>query len=93
MTLSAVLRRMDLDVVPHGFRATFKTWASECTAFPRDVVEVALAHVIEGKVEGAYMSGDLFIKRATLMQAWSEFCTCVPSATVVTSIRKASSAR
>jgi integrase len=93
MTLSSVLRRMDLDAVPHGFRATFKTWASECTAFPRDVVEVALAHVIEGKVEGAYMRGDLFIKRAKLMQAWSEFCTRAPSATVVTSIRKASPAR
>lgn len=93
MTLSSVLRRMDLDAVPHGFRATFKTWASECTAFPRDVVEVALAHVIEGKVEGAYMRGDLFIKRAKLMQAWSEFCTRPPSASVVTPIRKAGSAR
>jgi integrase len=88
MTLSSVLRRMGLDAVPHGFRATFKTWASECTAFQRDVVEAALAHVFEGKVEGAYMRGDLFIKRAELMRAWSELCTRPPPASVVTPIRK-----
>jgi integrase len=45
MSLTAVLRRMQCDVVPHGFRATFRTWAAERTNFPREVVEAALAHV------------------------------------------------
>ncbi len=39
-----VLRRMKVPAVPHGFRATFKTWASECTTSHRDVIEACLAH-------------------------------------------------
>lgn len=93
MTLTAVLRRMKLDVVPHGFRATFKTWASERTNFPRDVIELALAHAIENKVEEAYQRGDLFDKRARLMQAWADFCTRAPTAASVTPIRKDRAAR
>ncbi|MGZ5897701.1 MAG: tyrosine-type recombinase/integrase, partial [Xanthobacteraceae bacterium] len=47
MALLAVLRRMErADLTTHGFRATFKTWATECTNFPREVVEAALAHVV-----------------------------------------------
>ena len=54
-----VLRRMQVDAVPHGFRATFKTWASERTAFHRDVIEASLAHSLESKVEEAYQRGDM----------------------------------
>lgn len=75
MTLTAVTRRMAVDAVPHGFRATFKTWASERTNFPSDVVEMALAHAIADKVEAAYQRGDIFDKRARLMKAWAEYCT------------------
>ncbi|MCE9657797.1 MAG: tyrosine-type recombinase/integrase [Burkholderiales bacterium] len=88
MTLTAVLRRMDVDAVPHGFRATFKTWATERTTFPREVVEMALAHAVEGKVEGAYQRGDLLEKRRRLMAAWAAYCTAKPSANV-TPIREA----
>lgn len=73
MSLSAVLKRMNLDVVPHGFRATFKTWASERTDFPRDVVERALAHTIGSKVEQSYEREFLLPKRELLMQAWDNF--------------------
>jgi integrase len=58
----------------HGFRATFKTWASERTNFPREVIEAALAHTIGNAVENAYQRGDLFEKRSRLMTAWAEFC-------------------
>lgn len=92
MTLTAVLRRMNMEEVPHGFRATFKTWASEQTNFPREVIEMALAHTIENKVEEAYQRGDLFEKRAKLMQAWGDYCTRAPSANV-TPIRKDRAAR
>jgi integrase len=63
------------DATPHGFRASFKTWASECTNFPREVIEAALAHVVGDKVEAAYQRGDLFEKRRALMDAWGSYCT------------------
>jgi integrase len=62
------------DVVPHGFRSTFRDWASERTNFPNEVVEMALAHAVGDKVEAAYRRGDLFDKRRRLMDAWAEFC-------------------
>jgi integrase len=74
MTLSAVLRRMKVRAVPHGFRSTFKDWASEHTAHAREVVEMALAHTIAEKVEAAYRRGDLLAKRRLLMQEWAQFC-------------------
>src|SRR5262249_48632883 len=62
------------DLTVHGFRSTFRTWAAERTAFPREVIEAALAHVVGNKVEAAYQRGDLFDKRRGLMEAWAEFC-------------------
>ena len=67
------------DLTVHGFRATFKTWASERTSFQNEIVEVALAHVVGGKVEQAYQRGDLFEKRRRLMLQWATFCTSAPA--------------
>ena len=78
MTLTAITRRMGVNAVPHGFRATFKTWATELTSFPREVIEMALAHVNENKTEDANQRGELFDKRANLMQAWADFCGPTP---------------
>jgi integrase len=70
-----VLRAMGRgDLTAHGFRSTFRDWASECTNFPREVCEAALAHAIESKVEAAYRRGDLFEKRRQLMAAWARYC-------------------
>jgi integrase len=74
MTLSAVLRRMNVHAVPHGFRSTFRDWAAERTNFPSEVVEMALAHTITNKVEAAYRRGDLFDKRRKLMADWARHC-------------------
>lgn len=74
MTLSAVMRRMNVDAVPHGFRSTFRDWISERTSYPRDLAEQALAHTLENKVEAAYRRGDALEKRRELMQAWDDFC-------------------
>jgi integrase len=60
--------------VPHGFRSAFRDWAGEVSSFPRDVCEMALAHVIENKVEAAYRRGDLFEKRRKMMDAWADWC-------------------
>jgi len=75
MAMLAVLKRMGRDdITAHGFRSTFRDWAAERTNFPREVVEMALAHTIENKVEAAYRRGDLFEKRRQLMEAWARFC-------------------
>jgi integrase len=73
MTLTAVLRRLKVPAVPHGFRSTFRDWAAERTNYPRDVAEMALAHAIGDKVEAAYRRGDLFQKRALMMADWAKF--------------------
>jgi integrase len=75
MTMLMLLRRMEHgDLTAHGFRSTFSDWAAERTAFPREVVEMALSHAIENRVEAAYRRGDLFEKRHRLMEAWAHFC-------------------
>lgn len=84
MSLSAVLRRMGrYDLTVHGFRSTFRDWAAECTNYPRDVAEMALAHSIGDKVEAAYRRGDLFEKRARMMEDWAKFCNTIPRSNTV----------
>lgn len=80
MTLAAVLRRMDVPAVPHGFRSTFRDWASERTNYPRDAAEMALAHAIGDKVEAAYRRGDLFQKRRLMMEDWANFLARIEQA-------------
>ena len=75
MVFLMTLRRMGRgDLTAHGFRSTFSDWAAERTNCPREVVEMALAHAVENKVEAAYRRGDLFDKRLQLMEAWARFC-------------------
>jgi len=74
MSLSAVMRRMEVDAVPHGFRSTFRDWAGECTNYPRDLAEQALAHTLESKVEAAYRRGDALEKRREMMKDWAKYC-------------------
>lgn len=59
-------------ITVHGFRSSFRDWAAECTSFPGDVVEAALAHSLKDKVEAAYKRTDLFAKRMELMDAWAQ---------------------
>jgi integrase len=75
MVFLMMLRRMQLNVTAHGFRSSFRDWASECTSFPREVCELALAHAIDDKTEAAYRRGDLLDKRRELMAAWAAFAT------------------
>jgi integrase len=60
-------------VTVHGFRSSFRDWAGDMTSFARDVVEAALAHVIENKTEAAYRRGTALAKRRELMEAWAEY--------------------
>lgn len=73
--MTNVLDRMgEGKMTVHGFRSSFRDWAAETTAYPSEVVEMALAHAIGNKVEAAYRRGDLFEKRRRLMDAWAEYC-------------------
>jgi integrase len=82
MSMLQVLRGMGEKATTHGFRASFRTWAGEASNAPRDIVEACLAHTIENAAERAYVRGDLFAKRATLMAAWAAYVDA-PAATVV----------
>jgi integrase len=74
MALTAVMRRMEVDAVPHGFRSTFRDWAGDCTNHPKDVAEFALAHTLSSKVEAAYRRGDALEKRRQMMEDWANYC-------------------
>jgi integrase len=75
MAMLTVLRRMGReDLTVHGFRSTFRDWAAERTNYPSEGAEMALAHVVGGKVEAEYRRGDFFEKRRRLMAARAAFC-------------------
>jgi integrase len=74
-TIDLLRRRMGLDVTAHGFRSTFRTWAAECTAYPREVIEGCLAHKTGDATELAYQRSDVLEKRRELMQRWADYVT------------------
>jgi integrase len=75
MALLKLLQRMGrTDITVHGFRSAFSDWAAECTEFPNEVVEMALAHTISNRVEAAYRRGDMFERRQKLMETWARYC-------------------
>lgn len=73
MTLSKLVKELGIEAVPHGFRSSFRDWAGETTAHPREVIELAMAHGIKDKAEAAYARSDLFDKRRALMDEWAKF--------------------
>ena len=50
-TLSRLLRDCRVDAVPHGFRSSFRDWATEQTETPHAVMEATLAHTVRNAVE------------------------------------------
>jgi integrase len=72
MAMLTLLKGMGIDATVHGFRSSFRDWAAD-HAYPREVAEAALAHVVPG-VEGAYLRSDVFARRKEMMEAWSDFC-------------------
>ena len=69
--LTRLLKRHRIAAVPHGFRSSFRDWAAEETDHPREVIEAALAHVVQNRVEAAYRRTDLFDRRRRLMDDWA----------------------
>jgi integrase len=82
-----LLKKLRPTVTVHGFRSSFRDWASERTSYPPHVAEQALAHSIGSKVERAYHRSDLFEKRRRLMADWALWCSRpVPAGATVTAI-------
>lgn len=74
MVFLTTLKRMGVaNITAHGFRSSFRDWASEETHFSREVCEMALAHTVSNRVEAAYRRGDLFERRRALMNAWADY--------------------
>lgn len=61
------------EAVPHGFRATHRTWAAEQTDYPEEVRKLASGHAIGDAVKEAYQRTDLLEKRRNLMNDWADF--------------------
>jgi integrase len=75
--------QLDREVVPHGFRSTFTDWCADMTAYPTEMADIALAHIVSDKVEAAYRRGDMREKRRRLMADWAIYCESPPAATKV----------
>ena len=73
VAMSKLVRELGIGAVPHGFRSSFRDWAAECSDAPREVCELALAHVNTNAIEAAYRRSDLFERRRALMESWSAF--------------------
>jgi integrase len=84
MAMLMLLRRMQVEgVTVHGFRSTFRDWASEMANAPREVAEISLAHTIGSNVERAYARSDLLEKRRFLMAHWSAYVSDIRDAVVI----------
>ena len=75
VAMSKLVRGLGIGAVPHGFRSSFRDWAAECSEAPREVCELALAHVNTNSIEAAYRRTDLFERRRVLMESWAAFLT------------------
>jgi integrase len=74
MSMLELLRGMRPGLTVHGFRSSFRDWAADNTSFPREIVEMCLAHEVGDEVENAYQRSDLLAKRRKVMEAWAKFC-------------------
>ncbi len=76
--MGMMMKALEIGAVPHGFRSSFRDWAAECTETPREVCELALAHVNSDRVEAAYRRSDLFERRRVIMQQWTDYIALNP---------------
>jgi integrase len=77
MTLTKVLRDMGIAdrATAHGFRSSFRDWASEVDKAREVVAEAALAHTVRDKTEAAYRRAAYLDERVGLMQRWAAYCS------------------
>ena len=74
MVFKALFKRMGYDeITAHGFRSTFRDWASDNNVEAREVAEAVLAHQLGDQTERAYARSDMFERRKKLMAKWADF--------------------
>ena len=85
MTLTKILRDNGLAArcVVHGFRSSFRSWASEATNADFATAELCLGHSVGSAVERSYRRSDLYEKRARLLQSWADYITASEPAKIV----------
>jgi integrase len=91
MILPDLLKAMGYGhVTVHGMRSSFRTWAAETTAHPRECIEICLAHAVGDATERAYQRSDMVERRRQLMEQWGAFIASPPRAKTgnVTPMRK-----
>jgi len=69
--MSVFMRREGYPYKPHGFRATFRTWAEEVPDVSHEVKEACLGHIVDGDVVRAYQRSDRYSQREKLITSWS----------------------
>jgi integrase len=89
MAFEMLLRRAKSEFTAHGFRSSFRDWAGNETAFPRELAEAALAHAVGDQTERAYRRSDALARRRELMDAWARHCEGEAGAIVVALKRSA----
>lgn len=80
LTIAATLKvtqTLAAGMTAHGFRSSFRDWAADRTAYPREVAEAALAHQLKDKTEAAYLRTDMLERRQRMMQDWAAFCGAI----------------
>ncbi len=82
MAMAQLLKRRQLDVRPHGFRSSFRTWCED-HGVDYDVAETCLGHSTGNAVSRAYRRSDLIERRAVVMQNWADFVLARESAQVL----------
>ena len=77
-----VVRRVrpGVEVCPHGFRASFSTWAEEETDFGDKIISAAIGHKKKDKVQRRYGRSNLLPGRRRLMVLWGRYCAAPPKA-------------
>ena len=73
MVFTALLRRLEIPAVAHGFRSSFKDWSIERAGISWAVGETALSHNLGNSTEEAYARTKLFEQRRNLMEQWGDF--------------------
>jgi len=72
-----------VEATTHGFRSSFKQWATTRTNYPDHISEMALAHkVSEGVVKAYKRKAEPYERRCRLMKQWAEFINVPPSVVV-----------
>ena len=72
--LSLRAKKDGLGCTPHGFRSSFKGWATSQGDWAWETIEISLAHRVGNSVAQAYFRDDLLEQRRAVMQDWGDFC-------------------